>query len=96
LVSFIVHPDYIIEGRALDVYKALLDYVARLREERNTWVALPGDINRWWRERSQMRLVPVEGGLWRIAGPGHERARIAYASIRDGQLVYTVPSEGRF
>jgi hypothetical protein len=96
LVSFIVHPDYIIEGRALDVYKALLDYVARLREERNTWVALPGDVNRWWRERSQMRLVPGEGGLWRIAGPGHERARIAYASIRDGQLVYTVPSEGRF
>jgi hypothetical protein len=96
LVSFIVHPDYIKERRALDVYKALLDHVARLREERSTWVALPGDVNRWWRERSQMRLVPGEGGRWRIGGPGHERARIAYASIRDGQPVYTLPSERRF
>ena len=90
LVSFIVHPDYIMEERALGVYKALLDYVSRLRDERSAWVTLPREVNRWWRERSQMRLVP-EGGRWRIQGPGHERARIAYASIKDGQLLYTVP-----
>src|SRR5215831_2159154 len=95
LVSFIVHPDYIIEGRALDVYNALLDYVSRLRDERSVWVTLPRDVNRWWRERSQMRLVH-ESGRWRIEGPGQERARIAYDSIKEGQLVYTVPSEERF
>jgi peptidoglycan/xylan/chitin deacetylase (PgdA/CDA1 family) len=90
LVSFVVHPDYIMQERALDVYKALLHHVADLRAERNVWVALPREVNRWWRERSQMRLVP-EGGGWRFDGPGQERARIAYASIKDGQLVYTLP-----
>jgi hypothetical protein len=95
LVSFIVHPDYVMEGRALAVYNGLLDYVSRLREERNVWVALPRDVNRWWRERSQMTLVPGEGGRWHIEGPGQERARIAYARVKDGQLVYTLPAEGR-
>ena len=93
LVSFIVHPDYIMEERALEVYKALLDHVSRLREERGVWVTLPRDVNRWWRERSLMRLVSEEGGQWRIEGPGQEQARIAYAGIKDGQLVYTLPSE---
>jgi hypothetical protein len=95
LVSFIVHPDYIMEERAREVYKALLDYVSRLRDERNVWVTLPRDVNRWWRERSQMKLVPEDGGKWRVEGPGQERARIAYASIKDGQLVYTLPNLGR-
>jgi len=91
LVSFIVHPDYIMEERVLDVYKALLAHVSRLREARDVWVALPGDVNRWWRERSQMRLVPEEGGRWRVEGRGHERARLAYATVADGQLVYAMP-----
>jgi hypothetical protein len=95
LVSFIVHPDYIMEERAREVYKALLDYVSRLRDERNVWVTLPRDVNRWWRARSQMRLVPEDGGAWRVEGPGQERARIAYASIKDDQLVYTLPNLGR-
>jgi len=87
LVSFIVHPDYVGEERALGVYKALLDYVSRMRDERDVWIALP----RGWSERSQMRLVR-EGGRWRIDGRGHERARIAYASVEGGQLVYTLPT----
>jgi hypothetical protein len=89
LVSFIVHPDYIQEGRALGVYKTLLCYLSHLRDEKNVWVALPRDVNRWWRERSQMKLV-FEGGRWRIDGPGYKRARIAYASVEDGQMVYKV------
>ena len=40
-----------------------------------------------------MRLVSEGGGQWRIEGPGQEQARIAYAGIKDGQLVYTLPSE---
>jgi len=95
LVSFIVHPDYIMEERALEVYQALLDHVSRLREERNVWVALPREVNRWWRARSQMRLVSEGGGQWGIEGPGQEQARIAYAGIKDGHLVYMLPSEQR-
>lgn len=93
LVSFIVHPDYVVETEPLAVYKTLLDYISRLREKHNIWVALPREVNKWWRQRDQMRLVP-EGGAWRIQGPGHEHARIAYASIKDGQLVYTIPGFG--
>jgi hypothetical protein len=89
LMSFNVHPDYVMEKRALDVYKALLRYLADLRNETHLWIALPDNVNRWWRERSQMRLV-LEDGRWRIEGPGRERARMAYASIRDDELVYTV------
>ena len=89
LASFIVHPDYIIEDRARAIYSGLLEYLSRLRSEQNVWTALPGEVNRWWRERSQMKLVQY-GGEWRIEGPGSERARIAYA-VSDGQeLVYSL------
>jgi hypothetical protein len=89
LASFIVHPDYIIEDRARATYFGLLEYLSRLRSEQNVWTALPGEVNRWWRERSQMKLVQY-GGEWRIEAPGSERARIAY-TVSDGQeLVYSL------
>jgi len=94
LVSFIVHPDYIIDERALDVYKALLGHVSRLREQQHVWVALPRDVNRWWRERGEARLVADGGGHWRIEGPAQDRARIACASIRDDRLLYTMGNRG--
>jgi hypothetical protein len=89
LMSFIIHPDYVMKMKALEVYKTLLGYLAQLRSEANVWIALPRDVDRWWRERSQMKLV-LEEGQWRIKGPGHERARIAYASIDDDRIVYQV------
>ena len=53
-------------------------------------MALPGEINRWWRNRHQMTLVPAGDG-WRIEGRDSERARVAYASLKeDGQLIYTL------
>jgi hypothetical protein len=85
LMSFIVHPDYILGGPELQTYKNLLGYLAQLRKENNVWIATPGEVNRWWRERAQMKLTQVEDG-WRIEGPGSERARIAYASEKDGHL----------
>ena len=69
--------------------EALLSHIAKLREERGIWTALPKDIARWWRQRSEMRLVEDENGL-RIEGEGQERARIAYASEKDGRLVFEV------
>jgi hypothetical protein len=35
-----------------------------------------------------MKLVE-DGEGWRIEGAGNERARIAYASEQDGQLIFT-------
>jgi hypothetical protein len=89
LISFIVHPDYIASEKSRSVYKELLAYLAKQREERGFWLARPGEMNRWWRERSAMKLV-AENGQWRIQGPGSERARIAFASLKGDRIVYRI------
>jgi hypothetical protein len=83
LVSFIAHPDYLREPRACDIYRQLLRYVDRLRTERHVWLAPPSAIDRWWRDRQAMRLVP-DGAGWHVEGPGSERARVAYARLDEG------------
>jgi hypothetical protein len=92
LASFIVHPDYITQLRARQTYKSLLTYLARLRSEGKIWTALPRDINQWWRERSQMRLIWRRNN-WEIEGAGRERARVAYASLEGNSLVYRLSPE---
>ena len=89
LLNFIIHPDYIVRPREQGIFKELLAYLVRLREENCVWTATPSEVNRWWRQRAQMRLVE-HGGAWQIEGPGKERARIAYASEEDGQLALRV------
>lgn len=91
LMNFIVHPDYIIRERPRAAYKALLGRLQRLRSENNVWVALPGDVNRWWRQRDQMKLI-CKDGSWRVEGDGADRARVAYATLKDGRLAYEVGS----
>jgi len=88
LMSFIIHPDYIVEAEERGTYEALLTYLAQLRREDNVWIPIPAEANRWWRERAKMTLVE-DGDGWRIEGQGKERARIAYASERDGRVVYS-------
>jgi len=88
LISLIVHPDYMVNARERSVYEALLQHLVRLREEKGVWITTPGELNRWWRERSQTVLVENSGG-WHIEGPGKERARIAWASEKEGRLVFT-------
>jgi hypothetical protein len=88
LVSFIVHPDYITKEREKNLYQQLLSHLNHLRDEKKVWVAAPGQIDRWWRQRSKMMLVK-NGDGWRIEGEGSERASIAYASEEDGKLVFT-------
>ena len=89
LISFIIHPDYIVLPREHALYLELLDYIRRLHAERNVWLALPGDINSWWRQRRGMTLVR-DGQAWRIVGNGSERARLAYARVENGRLAYRV------
>ncbi|MGA2003867.1 MAG: hypothetical protein ABSG70_10820 [Terriglobales bacterium] len=87
LMSFIVHPDYIIDERENGVYKQLLAHLASLRGPRNLWITAPVEVDRWWRQRSKLEIVN-DGGSWRIEGEGSERARIALASEEDGKLVF--------
>jgi hypothetical protein len=87
LMSFIAHPDYLDTPAAVGAYRALLDHLAHLRDARSCWVALPGEVERWWRARSHLTLVPEREG-WRIEGEGSDRARIAYAELDGDALVY--------
>ena len=89
LISVIAHPDYLVGQRERDVYVELLQHLAELRDRDGVWVALPGEINRWWRNRQQMTLVASADG-WRITGPDSHRARVAYATLVGDRLVYTV------
>src|SRR5208283_91600 len=87
LMSFITHPDYLIKRRARKVYETLLDHLTQMIKRERIWAALPGDVNHWWRARSQMSLVS-RGSEWGIEGPQKERARLAYAVLDGGRLVY--------
>jgi len=41
-----------------------------------------------------MRVIKDQGG-WSIEGAGSERARVAYASERDGQLSFSLETANR-
>jgi hypothetical protein len=92
LMSFIVHPDYIIGERAQGVYKSLLSSLKRLHRENGVWLAFPREVSRWWRQRDRMILTRNEQG-WSIEGEGSERARVAFASLQGEQLVYSLAQE---
>jgi hypothetical protein len=87
LLSFIVHPDYIVSSQPRKVYTQLLEFLTDLRAVKNVWIARPGEVDQWWRQRSQMRLTSRHGELV-VEGPGHERARIAYACVERDRVVY--------
>ena len=87
LISFIVHPDYVIEQKPCSVYKDLLKHIQTVRRENSIWCARPSEIDSWWRARNKM-TVEKEGDSWRIKGKGAERASLAYATSVDGRIVY--------
>jgi hypothetical protein len=89
LLNFIIHPDYLPDTRAQNAYQKLLGLLAELRAESQLWIALPSDVNEWWRHRSQMTLMR-QGCCWRIQGTGAERARVAYAHLDGERLTYSV------
>jgi hypothetical protein len=93
LMSFIAHPDYLVNERALAVYESLLDYLQQLVERDKVWMALPGEVDQWWRARSEMKLVQ-RGGDWQIVGPQQERAQLAYAILDGGRVRYEVSHDG--
>jgi hypothetical protein len=92
MASFIVHPDYIIEQRAREVYSALLAHLARLRQDSRMWIALPREVNDWWRIRQQSTLV-LDGGRWKIAGPAAGRGQIVYARAEGDRVAYDFDSK---
>jgi hypothetical protein len=90
LMSFIVHPDYILQARARNCYESLIHHLNHLRQTRGVWITTPAELNRWWRQRTSMTLVQVDGA-WTIQGEGSDQAGVAYAGEIDGQLSLTLP-----
>ena len=93
LMSFIAHPDYLRPQRARYVFESLLSYLRQIVDRDRIWAALPGEVDRWWRARSQMKLVQ-KNDAWEIEGAGAERARVAFAVIEGDRLVYEVAGAG--
>jgi hypothetical protein len=89
LITVLTHPDYLIEPKARRVYMELLTYIAGLRSTEKVWIALPAEVDKWWRARNQMTLVQ-RGGAWQIEGPENGRARLAFAALDSGRLVFEV------
>lgn len=87
LMSVLTHPDYLFDDCARHVYPSLLDHLRKMIDRDKVWAALPGDVDLWWRARSQMRLVH-KGSEWEIVGPEKEKARVAYAILDAGRLIY--------
>lgn len=97
LMSFITHPDYLIEPRARMVYEQLLAKLTEMVTKEGVWAARPGEVDRWWRARSQMRVV-ARGDHWEIEGPQSSKARLAFAVVNNGRLAYEfagLPSPGK-
>jgi hypothetical protein len=89
LISVITHPDYLTGEPQRAVYVELLKHLAALRDRKEVWMALPAEVNAWWRNRHQMTLVP-DGDRWRVEGPDSHRARVAYARLDGGRVVYVL------
>src|ERR1019366_9195152 len=53
LMSFDSHPDYLIDGKGRSLYKSLLDHLRQMIANERIWAALPCEVDRWWRDRSQ-------------------------------------------
>jgi hypothetical protein len=87
LITFIIHPDYVMHPVMRALYTDLLQYVRELQATRKIWLALPSAVDNWWRARAKMQLVR-NGDEWHIEGEGAERAVVAYAKNVNGELVY--------
>ena len=87
LATFLVHPDYIVGQQDRAVYVRLLEYLKHVRDNLNVWAARPQDVNDWWRARASMHLVRRDNG-WSIEGSQSERARLAFADVRDDRLTF--------
>jgi hypothetical protein len=92
LMNFIVHPDYITTSREQKLYTDLLSHLSHLSRNRGLWLALPREVDHWWRQRAKMRLRETPNGLI-IEGEGSDRARIAYAYKENGRLAFTLANE---
>ncbi len=61
-----------------------------MRSQKGLWIALPGDVNHAGGDSEIIVQIVQKNGEWKIEGAGSEKARIAYATIRDNSLSYRI------
>jgi hypothetical protein len=83
LINLNTHPDYLDTPERLRMYEEFLVY---LSSHRDGWHALPRDVAGWWRTRSALGCEEREGTV-RVAGPGAERASVAWARAAGDAIV---------
>jgi hypothetical protein len=66
MILTLTHPDYCGDGVYLEAYRELLKHLAGIEA---AWHALPSEVARWWKQRTQLRLQ-VENGRPSITGVG--------------------------
>jgi hypothetical protein len=89
LLSFNIHPDYIMTEPYRGLYMQLLQHLQRICAERNIWIALPGEVDRWWRQRHAMCVAHDQHSI-QIQGPDSNRAVLAYARSAGGLIIYDI------
>jgi hypothetical protein len=87
LVSFNIHPDYILAEPCRKLYEELLAYLATVCADRNVWIALPKEVDQWWRQRRKMQVIS-KGKTFQVCGAYSERAVVAHAAVEGGRVVY--------
>lgn len=88
-INFIIHPDYITKSKEISAVKQLLTHIAYLRSDQKLWTPKPSAAATWWRQRARMSIVE-EAGIVKVRGEGSEHARIAYATMDAGRVVYNI------
>jgi hypothetical protein len=90
LISLLIHPDYVIERSAQNLYCELLSWLRAVATQYRLWFALPSEVDDWWRARSKMRVAQQHDGEWRVEGQGSERAVLAFAVDAGDHVEYEV------
>jgi len=77
-----VHPDYIDSERRLKLYE---EFLVEMKAKTNIWNALPKDVARWWKDRSNSQLKRTNG-CFTVEGPAAGRAAILLTTLENGML----------
>ena len=69
MAMLVTHPDYLDTEARFDLYRQFLEH---LQGQNDVWFALPEEIAKWWRDRSQST---IENNTT-VAGPAQENGQI--------------------
>jgi hypothetical protein len=75
MVLLNTHPDYQVDGRALNAYRT---YLQSVTPDSTAWHALPSEVNAWWRRRAATS-IERRNGSWAAVGPAGSEAEIRLA-----------------